>query len=103
MLKCRYDGSAYTDSTDYVNGLNLQFLISRQPNAKQYAVQAPDALQPTHPNAFCAFAYGGGQGAGVAYRGTDYRVITMGFPFESITDEAVRGKAMGAMLKFLVE
>ena len=103
VLKCRYDGSAYTDSTDYVNGLNLQFLISRQPNAKQYAVQAPDALQPTHPNAFCAFAYGGGQGAGVAYRGSDYRVITMGFPFESITDETVRGKAMGAMLKFLVE
>ena len=103
VLKYRYDGSAHADTTDYVNGLNLQFLISRRPNARQYAVQSPDALQPSHPLAFSAFAYGGGQGAGVAYAGKDYRVIAMGFPFESITDETVRAKAMGAILKFLVE
>ena len=67
-----------------------------------YAAQAPDALQPAASAAFNAFAYGGGQGAGVAYPGKDYRTLTMGFPFECICDADVRRKAMGALLKFLV-
>ena len=102
MLKCRFDGSARADSTDFVNGLNLQFLIYRRPSAMHYAAQAPDALQPAASAAFNAFAYGGGQGAGVAYPGKDYRTLTMGFPFECICDADVRRKAMGALLKFLV-
>ncbi len=102
VLKCRFDGSAQADSTDFVNGLNLQFLIYRRPCALHYAAQAPDALQPSDATAFNAFAYGGGQGAGVAYPGKDYRTVTMGFPFECIRDADVRRKAMGALLKFLV-
>lgn len=102
MLKFKYDGSARIDSTDYVNGLNLQFLIYRKPNATHYAAIAPDAILPTSNKAFTAFAYGGGQGAGVAYQGKNYRTLSMAFPFECIRDKDVRHKAMKAILSFLV-
>lgn len=102
VLKCRFDGSARTDTTDYVSGLNLQFLIYRQPGPAHYAAHAPDALQPAVPQAFSAFAYGQGQGAGVAYPGADYRAVVMGFPFECICESWVRDKAMKALLKFLI-
>lgn len=101
VLKFKYDGTARFDATDYVNGLNLQFLIYREPNAQHYAAIAPDAIMPTSTKAFTAFAYGGGQGAGVAYKGRNYRTLSMGFPFECIRDADVRNKAMKAMLTFL--
>lgn len=101
VLKFKYDGSARRDSTDYVNGLNLQFAIHRRPNALHYAAQAPDAILPASRQAFSAFAYGGGQGAGVAYKGHAYRVLSMGFPFECIREEDVRREAMAALMDFL--
>lgn len=103
VLKYKYEGTARTDSTDFVNGLNRQFLIQRTLSSKQYAVLAPDVLTPTTKTAFSAFAYGGGQSAGVAYRGKCYRVISMGFPFESICDETMRSDAMRAILTFLTK
>ncbi len=103
VLKFKYDGSARRDSTDYVNGLNLQFNIYRTPSSKHYAALAPDALLPTHSKAFTAFAYGGGQSAGVAYSGKTYRTLCMGFPFECIRSEQVRKQAMQAILTFLTK
>ena len=102
VLKCRFDGSARTDTTDCVNGLNLRFRIYRHPGEAHYAAHAPDALQPAVPQAFSAFAYGEGQGAGVAYPGQDDRAVVMGFPFECIGESRVRDKAMKALLKFLI-
>ena len=101
VLKFKYDGTAHSDSTDFVNGLNIQFGIYRQPCSLHYAAQSPDAILPAVPKAFSAFAYGGGQGAGVAYKGNDYSVISMGFPFECIRDTANRHAVMKAILKFL--
>lgn len=103
VLRYKYDGTARADSTDYINGLNLQFLIYRSPNPDHYAAIAPDALLPTTSKAFTAFAYGGGQSAGVAYRGKTYRTLSMGFPFECIQSENVRNQAMKAILTFLTK
>lgn len=103
VLKFKYDGTAHADSTDFVNGLNMQFNIYRSPSSDHYAAQSPDAILPADAQAFSAFAYGGGQGAGVAYKGNSYSVISMGFPFECISDTAVRHAAMKAMLQFLTE
>ncbi len=103
VLKYKYDGSARCDSTDYVNGLNLQFAIYRTPSKKHYAALAPDALLPAHSKAFTAFAYGGGQSAGVAYSGKTYRTLSMGFPFECICSEQVRQQSMQAILTFLTK
>ena len=103
MLKFKYDGSARIDSTDIVNGLNMQFSIYRKPNAVHYATIAPDAILPASNKAFTAFAYGGGQGAGVAYQGKTYRTLSISFPFECIRDKDVRNQAMKAILGFLVK
>lgn len=103
VLKFKYDGSARIDTTDFVNGLNLQFLIYRTPGAEHYAAIAPDALLPTTSKAFTAFAYGGGQSAGVAYSGKTYRTLSMGFPFECIRSNDVRNRAMKAILTFLAK
>ena len=44
----------------------------------------------------------GGQSAGVAYAGA-YRTVVMGFPFETILDDAERDKLMSNTLKFLTK
>ncbi len=103
VLKYKHDGTARNDSTSYINGLNLQFDIQRKPSARHYGAIAPDALLPANNKAFTAFAYGGGQSAGVAYKGKNYRTLCMGFPFECISSEKVRNQAMRAILTFLTK
>ena len=103
VLKFRYDGSARRDTSETASGLNLHFRLLRQPNADHYAVQAPDAILPASRQAFPAFAFGGGQGAGVAYKGRSYRVVSMSFPFECIAESKVRNLAMKALLDFLTD
>ncbi len=103
VLKYDYAGSARNDSTGTVRGLNMSFSLQRALSPDFYPLQAPDAIVPVGAGAFTAFAYGGGQSAGIAYQGTDYRVIATGFPFECITDKDVRRQAAGAILSFLTE
>lgn len=103
VLHFSYDGTAHSDSTEVVSGLNLDFEIYRVPCREHYAAQSPDALWPMGENAFSAFAYGGGQSAGVAFKGKDYRTVSMGFPFECIKNSDVRCRAMKALLDFLTE
>ncbi len=104
VLKYRYAGTARTDSTDSVSGLNLSFPVYRTPNSAHYAAQAPDVLLPADGSgAFSAFVYGAGQGAGTAYKGPRYRTVCMGFPFECICDAGIRRTAMAALLRFLCE
>lgn len=103
VLKYRYAGTMREDSVTAINGLNINFDIYRMPNKKHYAAQRPDVILPTGKQAFPCFIYGNGQGAGVAYKGRDYRVLTMSFPFECICDEAVRRSAMSAVLSFLTD
>lgn len=109
ILKYRCAGSARCDTTDCVNGLNLSLPYRRRlatrytPSATGYTVPAPDILLPASTDSFSAFAYGGGQGAGVAYRGASHRVIATGFPLEAISEPTLLAPAMKAMLTFLTE
>ena len=103
ILKYDFAGSAQADSSETVIGLNLEIPIYRQPNERHYAVQAPDAILPATPEAFSTFLYGGGQGAGIAYAGNDYRVLAIGFPFECIRDSKIQIQAMDAIIRFLTE
>ena len=52
VLKYRYAGSARSDSTDFVRGLNLQFPIFRSPSSLHYAVSDPNILMPAGSGAF---------------------------------------------------
>lgn len=103
MLHCQFAGTARSDTSSYVRGLNLRFRIVRHSSATRYGAPAPDALTPVSADAFSAFAYDGGQSAGCAYPGRRYRVLTMGFPFECIEDATVRDQAMAAIVRFLLE
>lgn len=102
VLKYRYSSPSSADISDQVNGLGLQIPLYLAPNAEHYAAIRPDAIYPADKRAFSAFAYSNGQSAGIACKGTRYNVIAIGFPFECISDSAIRAQAMQAFLRFLV-
>ena len=95
-------GSVRNDSLSTFTGLNLNLPVYNLPNAEHFACNVTDVLEPT-AGAFSAFAYGnGGYSAGVAYDGPKSRSLTLGFPFECISDAQIRTQAMRAMLVFLL-
>ena len=103
VLKCQYGGSN-TDSlrNDTILGLGLAFTFYRQPCHQHYAAEHPDNLLPLSP-AFAAMKYGDNQSACVAYNGSDYRALTMGFPFECIQVRKEQEAIMRGLLKFLLQ
>jgi hypothetical protein len=103
VLKCQYGGTnADSLQSDTIQGLGLNFTFYRQPNHCHYAAQHPNNLLALPP-AFAAMKYGDDQGACIAYSGNDYRVLTMGFPFECIREEREREAIMRGLLKFLLQ
>lgn len=102
VLKYRYGGSMRTDSATTLQGLNLQFSLYRLPNEVHYAAVDPDVIEAADGQAFTAVAYADGRSAGIAYDGTDYKVISLGFPFECIRNHDVQQQAMRAFLHFLL-
>lgn len=101
VLKYTAGGSMHNDSTGIVQGLKLEIPYSYQLNEKQYAVTSPDRILPTD-KAFTAFIYSDGTSAGIAYENKKYRVLALGFPFESISDSLIRKKVMASVIHFLV-
>ncbi len=101
VLKLDYAPSDTACIGSEINGLGMQFDIYRQINSEHYAVTAPDIIQTANPSAICAMQYSDGSGAAVAYKGSDYSVFTMGFPFEAITSQTVRRKIMNGIIKYL--
>lgn len=100
VLKYNFAMSVRDTYSGTITGCNRTFEIPRTINDKCYAVTAPESLSPVAP-AFSLFAYTDGmRSAGVAYTG-NYRCITLGFPFESITSGKERAYLMAAILKFL--
>lgn len=102
MLKFDYGGSVFNSAENTVFGSNLRIGIHRTVNEQSYAVPSPDILVPVG-NAFVSFVYNGcKESAGVAYAGDKYRVLSTGFPFESIVSEQQRNQIMGAVMRFLL-
>lgn len=90
--------SAQIDGT--VNGFGTIFDFHKELNEEHYAATHPDILVPA-TNGEQAMKYGDGNGAAVAYKGTDYASILMGFPFECIKSSDTRKKIMSGMLRYL--
>ena len=98
VLKFKHGGSMWGVTTGQAFGANTNLTFPIQVNEKTYAVPSPDCLLPTG-NAYSAFVYTpGNYGAGIAYKGTDYRTFVLGFPFESIEDVQARTRVMKAAL-----
>ena len=102
VLKCRYAGTdGGSVRSDTITGMGTKFLFYRDLNERHYAATHPDVLEPLG-GAFCAMRYGDQQSACVAYNGSDYKAMTLGFPFECIKSEYMRQALMKGMLKFLL-
>jgi len=86
---------------DRISGMGTVWSIYREPNENHYAAQSTDILDPISP-AFCAMQYMGGYSACVAYKDATKRTITMGFPFECITEKSQRNAVMKAVTAFLL-
>jgi len=103
VLKCQYAGSNQDSlQSNAIEGLGTTFTFHRQPTHLHYAAQHPDNLMAIQP-AFAAMKYGDNMGASVAYNGNDYRVMTMGFPFECIQQRKTREFLMRGILNFLLQ
>ena len=100
VLKYTFGGSMAGTTTGTVSGANSSFTFPIQINEKSYAVHAPDCILPIG-GAYSTFVYTpGNYGAGIAYKGTDYRTFVLGFPLESIQGAKERGSIMRAILGF---
>ena len=103
LLKCQYGGTNVDSlARDTIRGLGTDFTFHRHPNHRHYAAQHPDNLLPLG-SAYSAMAYADQQSACVAYNGSDYRALTIGFPFECIQSERKRGVIMRGLLAFLLQ
>ena len=97
-LKFTHGGSMWGITTGQVSGANSTLTFSTKVNEKNYAVPAPDCLLPVG-GAYSTYVYTpGNYGAGIAYKGSDYRTFVLGFPFESIESTTERTKVMKAVL-----
>ncbi|MCI6643694.1 MAG: hypothetical protein MSH18_05800 [Bacteroidales bacterium] len=102
VLKYAHGGRASFEATDSILGANFGYTIYRKPNSEQIAVMHPEVLLPMGKS-FSTVTYSDGRSAGIAYQGTDYRVVTLGFPFETIKESRMRQATMRAILGFLTQ
>jgi hypothetical protein len=101
VLRFDYGGTVRDVNESRISGSGLEMAFRRQVNEECYAVARPDILVPLD-DAFVSFVFSGNrESAGVAYAG-NYKVISTSFPFETVEDDAVRNKLMGAVMRFLM-
>ena len=75
--------------------------FNTQPHPTIYRVDAPDAIKPIGDQSKTWLRYAENEfSAGVRYEG-DYRVVVLGFPFETVMDELDRKELMREVLRFL--
>ncbi len=94
--------TTYRESSNIVNGLGTSFNFHHQLNEQHYAATSADVLMPTAAEAFPTMVYANGNSAAVAYGGSDYHALTMGFPFECITNQQMRKDIMRGILNYLM-
>ncbi len=80
---------------------NLSFDFVNYLNEDIYCVETPDGLLPANDHAAIFLRYTDTNvGAGIAYKGKGYRVVSLGFPLEVIKCDKKRSILMNAALEF---
>lgn len=86
----------YTDSL-----ASARYSFFNTPNEFSYCVESPDGINPVGPNTWTIFRYADNNiSAGVAYRGTTYRSIALGFPIESLHTQEQINTLLADLLRF---
>ena len=81
---------------------NGRFSFFREPNSIKYHVEAPDGIEPIGENAWTIFRYADNNvSAGVAYKGADYKCVSLGFPIESLKEQTQINNIMTMILGFI--
>jgi hypothetical protein len=101
VLKCRHAGT-YRSESDTVRGLGTTLSFYHQLCEEHYAATACDVLVPDD-GAFSAMVYADQTSAATAYKGSDYRTLTVGFPIECIKTVSKRNSIMKGFLNFLLQ
>lgn len=71
-------------------------------NRSPYLVEFPDVISPANANASVVLKYSNNKNAGIRHVNGSSKVITLGFPFETITDETRRNQLMAAVMTDLL-
>ena len=80
-----------------------QFQFNTQVDPVLYTVEGADALEPIDSTAITLLRYSeNNMSAGVAYRG-HYGVVSLGFPFETITEQEMRDRMMKHTINYLLK
>ncbi len=80
---------------------NDQYQFNTGYNPKIYTVESPDAIEPANAESKTLIRYNeNNMSAGVIYQGK-YKVVALGFPFETILGENQRDSIMAKILDFL--
>ena len=77
--------------------------INTKPNKDVYCVEAADGLVPAKNGVTICRYSDSNISAGVAYKGKDYRCVSLGFPIEALTSTKQIDHIMGSMLDFLLK
>jgi hypothetical protein len=88
-------------ATDYANPIFSGMLTFNTGFSERiYAVESPDAIEPSGRGAVSAFRYSeNNSSAGVIFSG-GYKAVILGFPFETILSENERNKLMEQIIGF---
>jgi hypothetical protein len=101
VLHCQYGGRSQTP-TNKVQGLGTTLFYYQNLNEEHYAATSTDILHPVQ-SAITAMQNADGYGAAVGYKGNDYSVFVMGFPFECIKTSQNRRSIMNGILNYLIK
>lgn len=102
-LKIGSSQSIHTNSETRAEGMNTSLALYTALGQEHYPACRVDCLWPTS-DAFSTLVYSPeGFSAAVAYKGSQYRAVTLGFPFECIVDPSLRINVMRAFLNFLTK
>lgn len=101
VLKCGWGGTN-TCASDTLTGMGTSATFHRALNEEHYAATSPDNLVPA-ATAFASMRYADGNDAAVAYQGSDYHALTVGFPLECIREKARRDALIRGMVSFVVK
>ncbi len=95
-------GNFYFSDADFLNN-KKQFRFNTTYNKKIYTVESADALEPIDTTAVTLLQYSeNNMSAGVIYNGR-YKIVALGFPFETIINKNERDLIMKKILENLIQ
>jgi hypothetical protein len=81
-------------------GFDLSLSFYNEPNPVVYSAESPDGVEPAGANSFTIFRYSDNNiSAGIAYKGK-YNSVVLGFPIETVKDNAKMKDLVESIIKF---